>query len=92
MSLTTPDTDVTQWSVKQYKKHPVKLFSHLPPTSLTPVVNLGLGISSRNLDKFKMMPSAEGARCFLKKALSKKTRDSEPLSALSFHLVLRISI
>jgi hypothetical protein len=49
------------------KKHPV--VSSLPPTSLTPVVNLGLGISSRNFDKFKVLLSAlsGGAQCLLKK-------------------------
>jgi len=69
--LPTPDIDVVHFSVIQFEKTSCCL--SLPPssTSLTPVVNLGLGVSSRNLVKFKMilfvLPGGAQSKVFLEK-------------------------
>ncbi len=60
-------------------------FSHLPPVSTTPVVNLELRISPRIFEKNRNGPNGIlwgwGGNWLMKKTRSEKSRDTVPLSA-----------
>jgi len=69
---------------KIIKRFLMQDFSHLPPVSTTPVVNLELRISPRIFEKFRSGPNGIlwgwGETDWCKKTRSEKSRDTVPLS------------